>query len=176
MIILVTGSRHATVDDHWGVIRGALAWATGATDGKVDPDWEIWDGLCPTGVDSIAHDIGREDFGWKERRFPAVWRDCSPEPVPHCEPCTPAHRKAYRKGGGDYCPTAGKRRNELMVTTLAHAHAYADVRRKVVVAFPIPGPKPYGSSGTLDCLGRAIGAGLLTITKPLRPPAKGRTS
>jgi len=166
VIILVTASRKITREAHGPIIRRTLAYAAGFRSDKVDPDHELWDGLADGG-DAVCHEIATEDFGWKERRFPPNWSACSPERVPGCEPCTPAHRRVRRNRKGDFCPTAGFRRNQLMVDTLA---AMPD--RKVCVAFPIPA---VGSLGTFDCLARALRAGIYLHARPL-DPARESTS
>lgn len=157
MIVLVTGSRYAKPSEHRRVIRYALLWATGGRDGQFG-DHELWEGAAP-GVDTIAYEVAKEDFGWKPQRFPADWSECSEVPVPGMNSCTPEHRKTRGAGAATYCPLAGFRRNQLMVDELSKVDG-----RKVVVGFPIPA---LGSHGTVDCLTRALHAGLPIVSIPL---------
>lgn len=169
MIILVTGSRYANMDVHGPIIRRTLAWATGmliSPDGTIGPvglPHELWDGSAE-GVDVIARRIAREDFGWDWRPFAANWPACDPQwrdPVGNVQRCTAGHR-ARRKSGVEYCPTAGFRRNQLMVDQLL----LRAEERRVCLAFPIP---DRGSRGTEDCLTRAYLAKVVTIVVPLHP-------
>lgn len=159
MIVLVTGSRFAKPSEHLKTIRTVLFWATGARDGKFG-DHELWDGEA-SGADVIAHNLAQEDFGWSVRRFPADWANCDMAPRRKGDPkgCPPMHRKVRSDGTTTYCPTAGFRRNQLMVDALSKVDG-----RKVVVGFPIPS---LGSRGTIDCLTRALHAGLPIVSVPL---------
>lgn len=160
MIVLVTGSRYATAEEHGKVIRHALIWSAGARDGAFG-DHELWDGAAG-GIDKICHGMAHEDFGWETESFPAMWSVCSEDfvdPLGKVGSCDPYHRRKRSDGRTEYCPTAGFRRNQLMVDRLTRVEG-----RKVVVGFPIPA---LGSRGTLDCLTRALHAGLPVISVPL---------
>ncbi len=160
MILVVTGSRFAKSDEHGSRIRHGLLWAAGARDGAFG-DHELWDGSA-SGADGIAHDLAREDFGWKAKRLTASWSECDPtwvDPIGKAVPCAPGHRKVRSNGTTPYCPTAGFRRNALMISELVKVEG-----RKVVVGFPIPA---LGSRGTVDCLTRALHAGLPIVSVPL---------
>lgn len=66
-----------------------------------------------SGADKLAQSVvtGRRSAGWAhlhEEVHPAPWG------VPCIERCRPGHRR-WRSTGGDYCPAAGRYRNELMV-------------------------------------------------------------
>jgi len=161
MIVLVTGSRYAKPSEHRVTIKGALLWTSGA---KARPDemYELWDGGAP-GADAIAYEVAKNDpeLLWKPTRFAADWPECDPtwiDPLGQVAPCTPEHRKS-RSNGTTYCPTAGFQRNALMISQLVKVES-----RKVVVGFPIPA---LGSRGTLDCLNRALHAGLPIVSVPL---------
>lgn len=156
MIILVTGTRRATFAAHGPIIRRWLLWAaTGRTGGPIDTDHELWDGAAE-GADEISHVLAREDFGWRYRRFPADWGTCAPD-------CSPLHRKiSGRKSGATYCPSAGRRRNAVMVAELAKVSD-----RKACAAFPLAVPGP---SGTAHCLDLAWHAGIPTLVMPLSLP------
>lgn len=157
MIVLVTGSRYAKPSEHRATIRKALLWAAGAHDGTFG-DHELWHGDA-AGADRLAAEMAREDFGWKAVPLPAEWENCSDVPVPGSGPCTPEHRKVRANGSATYCPLAGFRRNQQMVDRLTF-----EIGRKVVVGFPIP---VLGSRGTIDCLTRALNAGLPIVSVPL---------
>lgn len=168
MIVQVTGSRHARPDPHGRVIRATLLWATGAKGGRPGEGHELRDGLAG-GADQICHRIAHEDFGWATRRFEAEWSECDPtwvDPIDRAGRCDPHHRR-QRRDGHEYCPTAGFRRNQAMIDALAADEpSLSSVdRRKVVVGFPMP---EKGSKGTLDCLARALHAGLPVLSVPLK--------
>ena len=83
------------------------------------------------GADTLA-DLWARGTGIDVETHPADWDHCAGD-------CPPGHRKP-RARGGDYCPTAGHRRNQRMVDAGAH----------LVVAF-----QRAGSTGTADCMSRA---------------------
>lgn len=95
------------------------------------------------GADSFADlwAIGHRGLGVLREPVPADWSACAAE-------CRPGHRRLRRDGSG-YCPTAGHRRNQLMV----------DRGAAVCLAFPLG-----ASTGTRDCMRRAKRAGI-----PVRP-------
>jgi hypothetical protein len=161
VIVQVTGSRFASPGEHARAVRLALLWAVGARDGKFG-DHELWDGWA-SGIDEVCHTLAEQDFGWKTERFAADWRTCDPDwidPLGKAARCSSSHRRKRSDAVTEYCPTAGFRRNQLMINRLAHEA----VGRKVVVGFPIPS---LGSRGTIDCLTRALHAGLPVISIPL---------
>jgi hypothetical protein len=91
------------------------------------------------GADSLADlwAVGHRGLGVLREPTPADWPLCAAE-------CRPEHRR-LRRDGSEYCPTAGHRRNQLMV----------DRGAAVCVGFwRAPG------TGTLDCLRRAERAGI----------------
>lgn len=88
------------------------------------------------GADTLA-DLWARGNGLDVESHPADWDHCA-------ENCPPGHRKP-RARGGDYCPTAGHRRNQRML----------DAGADLVVGF-----QRDGSRGTADCLRRAKAAGL----------------
>lgn len=91
------------------------------------------------GADTLADlwAVGHQGLGVFSEPHPAVWAECAAK-------CKPGHRQA-RRDGTPYCPTAGHRRNQLMV----------DLGAAVVVAFPLG-----RSAGTRDCMRRAQLAGI----------------
>lgn len=86
-------------------------------------------------------------LGGVDDPVPAWWDWCSPTRCPR------GHRRRRENGRGDYCPTAGIRRNTKMVQWVAAQRmlgAYA-----VTVAFVLN-----GSSGATDCLTQAARWGI----------------
>ncbi len=83
----------------------------------------------------MAGDYAR-DRGWNVEVHHADWSTCAAD-------CKPSHRRVGKRG--EYCPTAGHRRNQRMV------EAGADI----VLAFWRD-----HSSGTKNCLDLAKAAGL----------------
>ena len=83
-------------------------------------------------------------LGMQIKGFPADWDTCGPD-------CPPGHRRPRKWGQGDYCPTAGHRRNQKMIDTFG-------VWYHCVLAFPIG-----KSSGTRDCMRRAERVGLRVV-------------
>ncbi|WP_109000811.1 hypothetical protein [Streptomyces rishiriensis] len=150
LIILLAGSRELPEP---GIVPGTLAdIALNIAEGPVI----VRHGACPgeRSADQAAADWIREygtRYGITEDPMPADWDHCAPD----CPPA-PGHRR--RKASGDtahpgllpdYCPTAGPRRNGLMVAKLP--------RPDWMVAFPAPtGP----SYGTRNCMRQASDAGL----------------
>jgi hypothetical protein len=127
--ILITGSR--TWRDT-ATIRDAITNVAH----QHGPDLVIVHGACRTGADRIAADFAYE-IGYLTDPHPADWETCAPD-------CRPGHRRT-RRDGSSYCPTAGHRRNQLMVD-LGADHALVFMRGK--------------SSGTADCLRRIKRAGI----------------
>jgi len=133
--VLVTGSRSWSDAE---VIGGALldCWHDAVQLGA--DGITVVHGDAP-GADSIADlwAIGYRGLGVLREPVPADWSACAPE-------CRPGHRRRRRDGSG-YCPTAGLRRNQLMV----------DRGAAVCIGFwRAPG------AGTLDCMARAARAGI----------------
>ncbi|WP_408607374.1 hypothetical protein [Kitasatospora mediocidica] len=95
-------------------------------------------GTAP-GADDLADlwAIGHRGLGVERDLFPAAWGVCGLG-------CRPGHRRV-RRGGGEYCPTAGHRRNQAMV----------DAGAVLCLAFPLG-----RSTGTRDCMRRAETAGI----------------
>ncbi len=124
--VLITGSRNwrypATIHR---VLETVAATASGLT--------VVHGGA--QGADRMAGDYAR-DRGWNVDPHPADWPTCAPD-------CKPGHRRRGRRG--EYCPTAGHRRNAAMVAT----------RPDIVLAFWRD-----HSSGTRNCLDLAKAAGL----------------
>lgn len=97
-------------------------------------------GKAHRGLDAIAH-----------RVCEMIPDSLTPEPHPadweaFCDLC-PVHRQ-YRKDGTSYCPMAGHYRNQEMV----------DAGAEVVLAFPLG-----KSTGTRDCMARAVAAGIRVL-------------
>jgi hypothetical protein len=131
--VLVCGSRsYSDANTLHGVLRGLLhemlMWDT----------WKVVHGGA-VGADMLAGAWA----GDQAEAHPAKWDHCGPS-------CPPFHRR-QRRGGGDYCPTAGHRRNQEML----------DSGVDLVIAFV---DKPLEESrGTRDMVERAKGAGVKTI-------------
>ncbi|MEU9014212.1 SLOG family protein [Streptomyces sp. NPDC048479] len=93
-------------------------------------------GACEDGADALG-DLWAIGHGIPRHREPADWSGpCAPD-------CKPGHRRRGRRG--DYCPTAGRRRNQLLV----------DRGPVLVVA-----AHHNNSAGTADCMRRAKKAGI----------------
>lgn len=88
------------------------------------------------GADTLAG-LWAQGNGLEEEVHHADWGTCGPD-------CSPGHRKT-RARGGEYCPTAGHRRNQHML----------DAGADLVVGF-----QRNNSRGTADCLRRARAGGL----------------
>lgn len=132
--VLVTGSR-AWRDT--AVVEGALlqAWdeaLQAGFDGIV-----VVHGGCPSGADRLA-------WEWASRVDVPVDVTMADWSGPCAVECRPGHRRV-RRGGGEYCPLAGHRRNQVMV----------DRGAVVCLAFPLG-----VSRGTRDCMARAEAAGI----------------
>lgn len=93
-------------------------------------------GQAVDGADLVAHDVALE-LGMAADPHPARWRECD-------WTCRPGHRKTGPRSG-QYCPTAGFRRNQAMV----------DLHPDRFLGFPIG-----ASPGTRDCMRRAREAGI----------------
>lgn len=132
------------------LVTGSRAW----TDGRVlgDALLDCWhdavqlgaDGItvvhgAADGADSLADlwAVGHRGLGVLREPTSADWLSCAAG-------CRPGHRR-LRRDGSEYCPTAGHRRNQLMV----------DRGAAVCLAFPLG-----KSSGTWDCARRAEVAGI----------------
>lgn len=157
MIIQVTGSRFVKHDAHGEQIRRVLTWTAGSAHPVT-----MQDGGAP-GADAVCRSAAIE-FGWNWEDFPANWNHCDPgwiDPLGKVISCEPRHRLQRKYNGQWYCPTAGLRRNQLMIDRLVQASGY-----RVCVAFPIV---ERGSRGTADCLERAWRAKIPTFVWPLEP-------
>ncbi|WP_329474206.1 DUF2493 domain-containing protein (plasmid) [Streptomyces sp. NBC_01723] len=134
--VLVTGSRswgnHKTVAD-------ALLDAWHDTTQTISPEarFRVVHGDCPNGADALAKQWAL-DNGLDHEPHPADWS------APCDASCPPGHRKTSPRHG-DYCPLAGHRRNQLMVSK----------RADLVLAF-----RRNNSRGTTDCIRRAKRAGI----------------
>lgn len=131
------------------LITGSRSW----TDAQLLADTllDVWHDATQNGHDSIVIIHGTADGAdtlaglWAEGQgldvetHPADWVTCAPD-------CPPGHRRT-RARGGEYCPTAGHRRNQKML----------DADADLVVGF-----QRDNSRGTADCLRRARAAGLPT--------------
>ena len=92
---------------------------------------------CAEGADSIGGEWADRN-GILVRRRPADWEGpCGAE-------CQPGHRRRNRRGT-EYCPLAGHRRNQQMVDEKPVLFVAASYRN---------------SSGTADCVRRAMKAGI----------------
>lgn len=148
MIVLVTGTRHATGPNHRLTIRYALHRYFGR-------EVTIRHGAAP-GADTITADIAA-DLGWATDPHPADWASCGPL----C-PGRPHRRTRRVRGGGSetYCPLAGHWRNQRMVDGPPKPDAF--------LAFPAVSSA--GEGGTWDCIFRAVDAGIQGQVHPLHVP------
>lgn len=132
------------------LVTGSRRW----TDAEIlgDALLECWHDALQLGADGItvvhgaAHGadslaglwaVANQGLGVIAEPHPANWSSCAAE-------CPPGHRRPRRDGTG-YCPTAGHRRNQLMV----------DLGAAIAFAFPLG-----ASTGTRDCIRRAERAGI----------------
>ncbi|MFH9426003.1 DUF2493 domain-containing protein [Streptomyces sp. NPDC017529] len=129
------------------VVTGSRAW----TDAQLLADvlLDTWHDATQLGHTSIVIVHGGADgadtlaglwargHGLDVEVHEADWEHCADD-------CPPGHRRS-RARGGDYCPTAGPRRNQQLI----------DAGADLVVAF-----HREGSRGTADCLHRAQATGL----------------
>lgn len=149
--ILITGSRTWT---NQSIIRNALTIARISRTGP-NRRLVVVHGAAP-GADTIAADLA-EQVGLAVEAHPADWDTCHPR-------CRLGHRR-HRRGGGDYCPTAGHRRNQAMV----------DLGAAACLAFPVGEAR-----GTRHCMERAAAAGIPVLDygaaaeRPARPNAPDR--
>lgn len=145
--VLGTGSRDWTDE---GSARKALLAAISKVMCTVD--WDEHANLVTVvhgnalGADTLLGRVAR-DLGCHVQAVDAPWEGpCLGrrrlDPLTGEPWCTPGHRRS-RRGGGDYCPKAGPRRNQHMV----------DLGANMCVALPL-GP----SGGTRDCMRRAEAA------------------
>jgi hypothetical protein len=135
--LLVTGSRPWT-DRQRLEDALLLAWHDALESGHTDIT--VVHGAAP-GADTYA-DIwakARAGHGVTVDPHAADWDTCSPD----CPP--PAGHRRLRGTQGSYCPTAGHRRNQLMV----------DLGAALCLAFPLG-----KATGTRDCMRRARQAGI----------------
>lgn len=130
--ILVTVSRSYR---EMSTMRGALEQVHAKYPGAV-----LVHGDCEKG-DRDAAGMWR-GLGGVDKPTPADWPTCSPT-------CRPGHRKVSRRHG-EYCPTAGLRRDEEMVETAPD----------LVLAFLDPQSKTKGAFRTADM---AEGAGIPVV-------------
>jgi hypothetical protein len=94
------------------------------------------------GLDSVVRDTTTE-LGMRVEPHPADWDTCAPA-------CKPGHRKR-RRDGTEYCPSAGHRRNAVMVASVTRRPAAG----RGCVAYPLD-----ESRGTRGCMKLAVAAGL----------------
>lgn len=108
------------------------------------------------GVDRIAAGLAQA-WGWQVKPVPARWSECDltvPEDLGGCPDWT--HRKR-RRGGRDYCPRAGWRRNQRL--------ADLTPRADFVITFP---DQRGDKSGTGDLILRARRAGYDPQVHPIQ--------
>jgi YspA, cpYpsA-related SLOG family len=132
------------------LVSGSRNWRYPATIRRVLDETvtaHIADDRCPNvtvihggapGADRIAGDYA-QSRGWNVEVHHADWATCAPG-------CSKSERHRRVGKRGEYCPTAGHRRNASMV----------DSRPDIVVAFWRD-----HSAGTSNCLDLAKAAGLL---------------
>lgn len=151
LTILATCSRSFT---NWSAAREILAAVH-----SVHPDAVLRHGDCERGDRQIAG-IWR-GLGGKDDPIAADWDTCAAELSEEqaianrqagIGPCRPGHRKVSRRHG-EYCPTAGLRRDVLMVQS--------GVDR--VLAFLDPNSRTKGAFRTADM---AEAAGIPTVRYP----------
>lgn len=152
--VLVTGSQKW---EHPASISDVLTHLTWWASVKVPATLVVKHGACPRGADDITSRWLRGYTGtWRvfEKRVPADWN------APCDFDCRHGPRRV-RQDGSTYCQYAGMRRNIKMV----------DDGADLVLAF-----NRDNSSGTTQCVKRAVAAGLpvLTVTWPQRLRAVDR--
>jgi hypothetical protein len=132
--VLVTGSRT------WDLVP-KIQHELRMEMGGADWDAVLVCGMAHQGADEIAATYWGDFLGGRVEEHPAYWDGV-------CDPafCRPGHRRAGR--GGSYCPSAGIRRNQVMV----------DRGADICLAFLRD-----NSRGTLDCIQRARRAGIYTL-------------
>jgi len=131
--LLVTGSRSWTDET-------LLLYALRLAGERLGRDTVLVHGDA-RGADRAAADIWAR-WHLPTEAHPADWDG------PCVDTCRPGHR-VRRKHGGTYCPTAGTRRNSLMVTLGADLCLAAPVGK---------------ATGTRDCMTKALYAGIETVT------------
>lgn len=136
-LILVAGSVHATIADHGLTIRNTIQAHLG-----LDGPHHIYLGDA-RGVDAIVTHLAPQ-CGWTLRRYEPRWEECAAD-------CPAEHRKPYRDGRGQWCPTADRRADQQMIGEFKAAGG------TIVLAFPALAAK---SSGTRGCIRAARRAGL----------------
>ena len=149
MLVLVTGTRYATDQDHaahiWDAISDNIA-------GHPGPHFLIHGDAG--GVDAIC---GRHALQWglTPIAVPANWTG----------PCRKACRHGARavRRGVSICPAAGPYRNQDMVDRVADLARSDPAWGAVCLAFPAVNRR---SAGTGDCMKRAEAAGI-TVPKPV---------
>ncbi|MDJ0342205.1 hypothetical protein QMK19_03265 [Streptomyces sp. H10-C2] len=111
-------------------------WHDARQDGYAGID--IIEGTAP-GADTIIGDWAKAHLeeGIGHDPVPAEWDLCGPD-------CRPGHRRT-RRDNSEFCPTAGHRRNQVMV----------DRAPLVALVFQVG-----ESTGTADCLRRIEAAGI----------------
>jgi hypothetical protein len=148
MILLATCSRSFA---GWSAAREILSSVH-----RIHPEALLRHGDCERGDQQIAG-IWR-DLGGKDDPMPADWDLCAVELTEEqatanrqagIGPCRPTHRRLSRRHG-EYCPTAGLRRDVLMVQSGVDQ----------VLAFLDPSSKTRGAFRTADM---AEAAGIPTL-------------
>lgn len=145
-MILISGTRHATIADHGLIVRDAILRTL-----EGEPPHEIYVGDA-RGVDLIVWQLFRNQPGWVVREFEANWDECAADCPASLDRSGRPHRRRRKYSRGDYCPGAGMRRNQAMI-----AQFVAD-GGKTMLAFPAANTK---SSGTRGCIRDARKAGLV---------------
>lgn len=133
--ILVTGSRKW---ENWQLMGVALSGVYKELEGTGPKPYLIQGGAL--GADKLAYWWARSNKIPNEPAYKADWEGpCAPE-------CQSNHRRPSKRDPHiTYCPTAGHRRNQEMV----------DLGPVLVCAFQVA-----GSTGTQDCIDRALAAGI----------------
>jgi hypothetical protein len=134
MIILATCSRSFAT---WSAAREILSSVY-----RLHPDALLRHGDCERGDQQIAGIW--KGLGGKDDPMPADWPNCAVELTEEqananrqagIGPCRPGHRKVSRRHG-EYCPTAGLRRDVLMVQSgVDRCLAFLDPESKTKGAF-----------------------------------------
>jgi YspA, cpYpsA-related SLOG family len=133
MRVLITGSRDFR---NYAVTKQALTEVTADQEGP----HTLVHGAA-RGADSLAAVVARQ-LEWAIEEHPADW-------TAPCRDTCKHNGRQYRPDGSEYCPSAGSRRNQLMV----------DLGADVLVALYKRGAK---NRGTGDAVRRAAKAGIPT--------------
>jgi hypothetical protein len=157
MMLLVSGTRWATIADHGITVRDTIL---AAVEGDGPHEIHVGDAR---GVDFIVRQAFRRRPGFTVVEYEARWDECAAD----C-PAT-GHRRKRAYSRDTCCPGAGMRRNRAMIA------AFVDLGGKTMLAFPAANTK---SAGTRGCIRDARKAGLvvpddrivpLTVVRHARP-------